>query len=47
MSTLKTGKCRYGLMCNEAGFVFVVVVVVVDAVADVTLVGEEVVLRHV
>ena len=22
MSTLKTGKCRYGLMCNEAGFVF-------------------------
>ncbi len=22
MSTLKAGKCRYGLMCNEAGFVF-------------------------
>ena len=22
MSNLKTGKCRYGLMCNEAGFVF-------------------------
>ena len=22
MSSLKTGKCRYGLMCNEAGFVF-------------------------
>ncbi|MDC3092482.1 2Fe-2S iron-sulfur cluster-binding protein [Paracoccaceae bacterium] len=22
ISTLKAGKCRYGLMCNEAGFVF-------------------------
>ena len=22
MSNLETGKCRYGLMCNEAGFVF-------------------------
>ncbi len=22
MSSLKPGRCRYGLMCNEAGFLF-------------------------